>query len=167
MTLEIEKTLQHFSSVEQVSVNQLINRALKRWVEWDYYSERFGYTSLPTAVLPKMMKYISEEEAAELGRWTAQNVTKEFVVFWFKEFSVKTLLNGVALLSSKYANRWDYEYVYDTEKHVHILVLTHGMGRKWSIYYENLLRTAFEMLSQKIEPEVMENQLVVRIPAST
>jgi len=159
--------LQNLSRMEKTSVNQLVNRALNRWVEWDYYAERFGFASLPTSVLRRMMKYISEEEAAELARWLAQNVTKELVMFWFKEFSMTTLLKAVALLSSKYANQWDYEYVYDTEKHVHILVLTHGMGRKWSIYWEMLFRTAFEMLGVKTESELMENQLVVRIPAST
>lgn len=110
------------------------------------------------------MVYLTDEEAAELGRWTAKNVVREFVNFWFKEFSVRTLLRGIALLSSKYANHYDYEYVYDEEKHEHTLILTHGTGRKWTLYFEQLAKAAFKMLGIEIETDAMENQLVLRIP---
>jgi hypothetical protein len=143
----------------------MINTALRRWVEWDYYAERFGMISLPSAVLQRIMLYLTDEEAAELGRWTAKNVTKEFINFWFKEFSARTLLKGAALLSSKYANHYDYEYAYDELKHEHTLIMTHGTGRKWTLYFEQLVKTAFNMLGIEIETDPMENQLVIRIPA--
>jgi hypothetical protein len=90
-------------------------------------------------------------------------VTKEFINFWFKEFSARTLLRGIALLSSTYANHYDYEYAYDELKHEHTLILTHGTGRKWTLYFEQLAKTAFNMLGIKIETDAMENQLVLRI----
>lgn len=165
ITRDIEKALDRISDVEKVSMNHVINGALRRWVEWDYYAERFGVISLPSVVLRRIMVYLTDEEAAELGRWTAKNVAREFVNFWFKEFSERTLLRGIALLSSKYANHYDYEYAYDEEKHEHTLILRHGTGRKWTLYFEQLIKTAFNMLGIEIETDAMENQLVLRLPA--
>jgi hypothetical protein len=156
--------LNRFAGVEKVSVNHLVNTALRRWVEWDYYAERFGMTTMPSAVAERIMTYLSDEEAAELGRWAAKNVVREFINFWFKEFSLRTALMGAALLSSKYANSYDYEYSYDEDRQEHTLILTHRNGRKWTIYYEQLFKNTFRMLGIEIETEQMENQLVFRVP---
>jgi len=37
------------------------------------------------------------------------------------------------------------------------------LGRKWSVYYEHLLRGLFRGAGKEIEVDAMENQLVVRI----
>ena len=85
------------------------------------------------------------------------------VNFWFKKVSMKTMLATVALLSSKYANRYDYECTYDEDKREYTLVLTHGAGRRWTIYLQQLFKNAFRLTGIEIDTEVMENQLVFRV----
>jgi len=69
---------------ERVSVNFLVNRALRKFIEWDVYAEKFGFLSLPASMITKMMSYLSDEEAKEMGRWAGQNLVKDFLTFWFK-----------------------------------------------------------------------------------
>jgi hypothetical protein len=156
--------LNELSKTEEVSVNHVVNEALRKWVECDYYAQRFGHVSMPTALLHRILEYLTEGEVAELGRWEADNLSKEFVMLRFKEFSERSL-RAVALVASKYMNLFKYDYAYDSDKHAHIMILTHGMGRKWTIYLEHLLRNTYLLLDMETELEVMENQLIVRIPA--
>ncbi len=160
---DTETALSQLSDSEQVSVNHIVNEALRKWTEWDYYAQTFGNVSLPTALIKKMLEYITEEEAAEMGRWTAENLSREFVMLCCKEFSAEAL-RAIALIISKYNNLFKYDYTYDSERHMHTTILTHGMGRKWSIWLEHALRNTYLLLDMETELEVLENQLVVRIP---
>jgi hypothetical protein len=145
-----------------VSVNHIVNEALRKWTEWDYYAQTFGNVSLPTALIKKLMEYLSEDEAAELGRWTAENLSKEFVMLYCKKFSAEAL-RAIGLAVSKYSNLFKYDYTYDSERLVHTTILTHGMGRKWSIWLEHVLRNTYLLLDMETEMEVLENQVIVRI----
>jgi hypothetical protein len=117
---------------------------------------------LPTVTLAKLLTFTSDQRVAQLGRWAARNVAKEFTVFWFRDFSVRAALKLLELLGSRYAGR--FEYVHDATEKEHVVILKHGMGRKWSIYYEHLVRTVFgELLGKKVEVDRMENQVLARI----
>jgi len=165
MPQDVEKELRQIASTDRVSINFLINQALRRFVEWDYYADRFGFAVSPTprwTVFARLLSFTSDQEAAQLGRWAARNVAKEFTVFWFKEFSVRTALKSLELLGSRFARR--FEYVHNTSGKEHVVILNHGMGRKWSIYYEYLVRTVFEeLLGKKVNIEQMRNQVVARV----
>src|SRR5213595_3894053 len=88
-------------------------------------------------MITKMMSYLSDEEAKEMGRWAGQNLVKDFLTFWFKEVSVTTLVKGYPALESKYGKSFEYEEHVDGGRWT--IILKHGRGIKWSFYYEELL----------------------------
>ncbi len=162
---DVVKELQQIASTEKVSVNSLINQALLKFVEWDHYADKFGFAVALTPrwmIFARLLSFTSDQEAARLGRWAGRNVAKEFTIFWFKEFPVRTALKSLELLGSRYARR--YEYVHNTAGKEHVVILNHGMGRQWSFYYEYLVRTVFgELLGKKVRIERMKNQVMARI----
>jgi hypothetical protein len=161
---DTDRALSTLAEKERVSVNFLVNRALRKFIEWDVYAEKFGFVSMPASLITKMMSYLSDEEAKEMGRWAGQNLVKDFLTFWFKEVSVTTLVKGYPALESKYGKSFEYE------EHVEggrwTIILKHGRGAKWSYYYEELLRSVFEQLLKKeVKTERTEDQVVARFSA--
>ena len=172
MSRDVEKELQEIASTEKVSINSLINQALRKFIEWDYYADKFGFAISPTRqilllpprwqIFARLLSHASDQEAARLGRWAARNMAKEFTVYWFKEFSVQTALKSLELFYSRFARR--YEYVHNTTEKEYVVTLNHGMGRKWSIYYEYYVRTIFgELLGKKVKITQMKNQVLAHI----
>lgn len=158
---EADKFLQGFAQEEGVSVNFLINRALRKYVQWDTYADKFGMVSLPGSLVAKIMDLLTEEEARELGRWVGQNLVKEFITFWFKEVSLRVLVKGYPQLTAQYGGAFEYEE--HSEGGRWVLILKHGMGTKWSAYYEELFRAVFrDVFESDVKVETMENQVVVR-----
>jgi hypothetical protein len=99
-----------------------------------------------------------------MGRWVGRNAFREFTVFWFKEFTVRTALKSLELLGSRYARRYAYTLNDDPTGKEHVVILNHSMGRKWSIYYASLVKTVFgELLGKKVKITQMKNQVVTRI----
>ena len=161
---DTDKALSTLAEKERVSVNFLVNRALRKFIEWDVYAEKFGFLSVPASLITKMMSYLSEDEAKEMGRWAGQNLMKDFLTFWFKEVSITTLVKGFPSLESKYGKSFEYEEHVDGGKWT--IILKHGRGIKWSIYYEEILRSVFDsLLKKEVRTEKTEDQVVARFSA--
>lgn len=161
---DTDEALSTLAEKERVSVNFLVNRALRKFIEWDVYAEKFGFLSMPASLVTKMMSYLSDDEAKEMGEWAGQNLVKDFLTFWFKEVSVTTLVKGYPALESKYGRAFEYEEHVDGGRWT--IILKHGRGLKWSIYYEQILLSVFgNLLHREVKTEKTEDQVVARFSA--
>ena len=157
----MDASLQALAKDRGVSVNFLVNRSLRKFVEWDSHGEKFGIVSLPSAFIEKVMGTLTPEQARELGEWVGRNLVKEFLVFWFKEVSARTLLKGYPRLTAQYGRAFEYEEHVDGGHWT--IVLKHSGGRNWSVYYEELLRAVMkEVLNKEAQIESTEGQVVAR-----
>src|SRR3989475_11474431 len=91
---DADERLRNLASQGDTSVNTLVNRALRKFVEWDAYGEKFGFITLPSVILVKLMEGLTDEEAKQLGAWAGKNLEKEDITFWFKELTAEALLEG-------------------------------------------------------------------------
>ena len=159
---DADERLRHLAEQGDTSVNTLVNRALRKFVEWDAYGEKFGFITLPSAMLIKLMDCLTDEEARELGIWAGKNLVKEYITFWFKEVTPETLLEGFPKLLAKYGRAFAYEELEEGDRRT--IILKHGSGAKWSTFYEEAIRTAFhDHLKRDVKVEKSENQVVVRL----
>jgi hypothetical protein len=83
-------------------------------------------------------------------------------MFWFKELTPETLLEGFPKLLAKYGRAFAYEELVEDDRR--IIILKHGSGPRWSTFYEEMIRVAFrEHLQRDVRVEKTENQVVVRL----
>ena len=159
---DVDEFLRKFAEREGISVNFLVNKAIRRLVEWDVFAEKFGMVSLPGSLLVRMIESLSDVEAAELGEWVGRNLLPEFLTFWFKEVSLQTVVMGYSRLTARYAGAFEYEERAKEGKWT--IVFKHGGGARWSMYYEALLRTALGALLKGIEirTEKTDDQVIAR-----
>ena len=158
---DADERLRELAVQGTTSVNTLVNRALRKFVEWDAYGEKFGFITLPSVILVKLMDCLTDEEAKELGVWAGRNLLKEYITFWFKEVTPETLLEGFPRLLSKYGRAFAYEELVEEDRRV--IILKHGSGARWSTFYEEAMKTAFhDLLQRDVRVEKSENQVVVR-----
>ncbi len=159
---DVDKSLHKLALQEGISVNSLVNRALRRYVVWDVNSSRFGGVTLAGASLTRIMNYLSDDEVREYAQWVAENSVRDFVTFFFGDVTLHTLLKGLKLLGD-YGGHFVYEE--STTGHVRTVVLKHGRGMKWSIHYGEWVSLAVEkLLGLKVETEKTENQVIFRFP---
>lgn len=159
---DVDEFLRRFADREGISVNFLVNKAIRRLVEWDVFADKFGMVALPGSLLVKMMESLTDEEAAGLGMWVGENLLPEFLTFWFKEVSLQTVVMGYSRLTAKYARAFEYEE--RAKEGRWTIVFKHGGGARWSRYYEALLRTALTSLLKgaEINTEKTDDQVIAR-----
>src|SRR2546426_11437642 len=160
---DADERLRQLASQGDTSVNTLVNRALRKFVEWDAYGEKFGFITLPSVILIKLMDCLTDEEATALGAWAGKNLLKEYITFWFTEVTPETLLEGFPKLLSKYGRAFTYEELVEDDRRGIILIRNGGAG--WALFYEGTVKTPLPDRRQHAVPGgCAEDRVASRLP---
>src|SRR5438034_6221711 len=66
---DIDYQLEKLAHEQRVSVNYFANQALRKFVEWDVFADRLGFVTLPSDIFEKLVGFVTDEQAKELGGW--------------------------------------------------------------------------------------------------
>lgn len=138
---DLDEVLQKIAKDERVTVNSIVTKSLRKYVDWDRHAEKFGMLMVRPALLNDLMERQSLEEARELGRLAAKNSMRPAVEYIFVDFSLANVIEFLRRFS-KYSGRYSFEESADGRKHV--ILLRHSSGPKWSAYYEGMMRGILE-----------------------
>jgi hypothetical protein len=156
---DIDDAIERIAKEERLSLNQVANKALRRFVEWDKAPSNRGLVSVPSLLLVKLMASQSEAKAHELGRWAGRELFLPNLKAMHPTPSLESAESMMRMLGS-YGGRFTFDHTVDGRKH--IITIGQKMGRNWSVYYAGALETIFEKLLGKILGEtVSENMCVV------
>ena len=106
-----------------------------------------------------MMEFLSDQNATQLARTTGALLARELIQFMFKELSLAAVLKHFELQGVHFVN---HHFDQKGEGDSHTIIIRHTMGPKWSIYYDELIRSLFNELNIPIEVERLENHVTGR-----
>ncbi len=157
--------LQREADQNQISLNVLVNQALKRYSDWYRYENRIGMMPVPKAMLTLIDKAVdmAKKDGIKdevIGHWKEQlikqaaevafNIMKDAVWFMKKQYNlwaVLTVLQDYMKVSGINADH----RIEGGRKHV--IVIKHELGENWSLFTKELLKLIFENLA-KVRAEV-------------
>jgi hypothetical protein len=158
---EVDSKLVEIADKDEVSINTLVNKALRRHVEWDARADKFGFMCVPTSIMAKIFDCLTEEEARELGTWSGDKELTEMVNFWFMKLDLDSSFKLLNLLSTRFEN--SIKFVRSSTGEIHTIILKHDLGPNASIYYSEQLKGLFEHLGYKVETMETPSQVVAKI----
>jgi predicted CopG family antitoxin len=153
--------LEELAKQENVSISFIINKALRRHVEWEIYAEKFGLMMAFTAKMRRIYDSFTDEEARELGRQSATNEYSEFINFWFKKIDFDTTLKALEILGSEYARSFKFEHSFDGN--VHTIIFKHDRGPRTSAFYAEIAKVLFNRLNMKVDAVESDQQLTITV----
>ncbi len=161
----VARQLDDLAEREGVSVNSVVNKLVKKYVEWDSYAEKFDLQSFSGSLLRHLADKLSENDMHSLGRWWAENRASEYSELWYGTENLETMIN-VFTLMSRYGRRFSFQVVQKPDREV-ILLINHGLGTKWSEFYATILKAWLGRMKTgevvRSEVKSSENQVVARI----
>jgi hypothetical protein len=145
---------------EDVSVNQLVTKALRRYIEWENLVDKVGLVEFHEKSLELLFDSISDERARELGRDTGMNAWMDMVTFLLQGFNYTTILKMLEL-RGRYG-RW---FIFDksSENGVDTIILKHRQGRRVSAFLSEAVKALLERTNLKFELVEMEHQVLFRV----
>jgi hypothetical protein len=105
---DLDNLLERDSKDKGVSTNSLINSILTKYAEWDRYTEKVGFISLPRDGFKLIINSVDEQEVKKLAEEVGSRQPQELLMFWFKKTTLNAFLEGL-LLFCRYGGIAKYE----------------------------------------------------------
>ena len=153
--------LEELANQENVSISFIINKALRRHVEWEIYAEKFGFMMAFTSKMRRIFESLTDAEARELGSQSAENEYSEFINFWFKKIDFDTTVKALELLGSEYARSFKFEHSFDGS--MHTIIFKHDRGPRTSAYYAEMVKVLFNRLNLKVDTVESDQQVTIAV----
>lgn len=163
LTQDVDKLLEKDAKDRSISVNGLISAIMTKYVEWDRYSERFGYVSLTHESFRYILEATDEDKLISAAKEYGAKVPKEFMLFWFKKTGINSFLKGLSL-RCKYAGIAQYEL--ETQGRDYIVTIHHKFGEKWSSFFKTILEQEIKYaVGFPAKFDVTTSSIVIKITA--
>ena len=132
----LDNLLERDSEDKRISINSLITSLITRYAEWDRYTDKIGFISLPREVIKFLFDSIDDENLRQLAEGFGTRHAEEYTMLWFKRLSSDSFLDQLALFC-RYAGLARYEI--ETNERDQIIILHHELGMKWSIFLGHII----------------------------
>jgi hypothetical protein len=158
---DLDRALEEIAKQENQSVSLIINKALLRYVEWEYPAGRFGLMTVSSSVMRKLFHLLTVDQARTFGREAGAQFFSEFVNFWFKALDFNALLKALEYLGDQYARAFHFEHSFDGK--VHTIIMKHDRGPATSAYYAEALKALLDRLGLKGETVESDQQVTISV----
>lgn len=148
---EVLGYLNEESQQKRTSLNTLVSQILLSHAEFHTFASRAGMVSMPKTLLMRLMDKLSQKEVIELSEYIAMNELKDTVLLMKTHYDEMSLLQFI----ESWARVGGIPYrihVKDDDGHSKTtsFVIQHDMGERWSLYFVELFKFAFEQMGRTI-----------------
>jgi len=156
---QLNELLQKDAETENRTVSALVVSILTKYAEWDRYTQKFGFVTVPRSTYKRMIEAMDEQTYLTATE-EAPSTFLEMIRFWYRRVDPQTVCAFGERLS-KYVGTTQCE-VDDTDGN-YTITLEHNLGMK----YSNHMKRVYETVTRQtlgIEPkiEVTNNSIFIR-----
>ena len=162
---DVSEKIDELVGGHSLEANVLVNKAIRRYVEWGRYVDSFKLVTSDPRLMKKLWAHITIEEAREMGTQNGKDTVVEFILYYFHKFDLDSVLKVFQLIGAEYANAYLYSEFGD--KDTRTVILRHSMGRSASAYYGASFKALCDRLGVKVELEETEDQLTCKIGSAS
>ena len=146
---------------EDISLNTLINRILKRYSEWDMYEGKAGMIPVNRRVIKTLFEGLSKEEVVKMSREVAKNEVYNIALF-MKGKSKLDVDSFISWFLSRMKNCT--EITENKENYNKTYILKHDLGENWSLYHKTVLDSIFmDYLQTPIQTSITDSTIVFAV----
>lgn len=146
---ELNDVLQHDAKAENRTVSALVVSILTKYAEWDRFTQKFGFVSIPRVNYKHMIDAM-DEDAYMTATEDTPSTFLEMVRFWHKRVDTETVCAFCETLS-KYVGTTQCEIEQTGGKYA--ITLQHDFGPKYSLHLKRDYETGLRQ-GLRIEPEI-------------
>jgi hypothetical protein len=158
----LDRAIQQKAKEANTSVNFLVNRLIRKYIDWDLPGEKFGLGPVAASLVNRLFDGIDDKSAYEMGRSIAREFYEPYATYLFGELTFETSIR-LFRRASDYGGRYSFDS--NSDKRHHVLVLRHNGGLKLSRFYSGVFQGVYsELLKMEAKVECTKEHCVVRLP---
>src|SRR5437016_3932994 len=158
----LDRAIQEKAKEANTSVNFLVNRIIRKYIDWDLPGEKFGLGPVSAILMNRLFDGLDDKSAFDMGRSIAHDFFEPYASYLFGELTFET-----SILLFRRASDYGGRYIFDSnpDKRHHVLILRHNGGQKLSRFYSGVFQGVYsEILKMEVKVECTKDYCVVRLP---
>jgi hypothetical protein len=144
---EVLKRLDSESKRRGISLNTFANQIFQEFLDWDMLQPQSGMIPIAKPVIIEMLKKMSKEEVTALAKQVGKDTIHDAVVFMKQRMNLDSFLSWLEMWTKKNSNIGFSHRLEDDG--VHVCIMKHDLGEKWSLYHKTVLETISNDILQK------------------
>ena len=176
---------------KRTSLNTLVSQVLQSHTEYHTLAARAGMISVSKSLLITIIESMDPQEVTALSQYIAKNELKDTILLMKRSYNKESIVdfieswarasgfpyrhhrtrNNTLDGNDEDNNHKGYHGAHDNnhtpssnmEEIGHSFVIQHDMGEKWSRYFTELFRFAFEQLGIKMDSEHTANTISIKV----
>jgi hypothetical protein len=148
---------------DRITLNALVDQVFDSYVTWDRTAAKSGWIVIKKETLRSFVDGMDEKKLARLGVRAAKIVMRDTLLSISGKIDLETWL----LVTKHRSVRSGFAYQESWDDGKIKMVITHGMGSKWSFFHKWYYLQMLKDLGKKADVEYTPNTLVINIKAST
>jgi predicted DNA-binding ribbon-helix-helix protein len=142
---EILDSLRQEAKRKDISVNTLVSQIAKQHKNWHSTAAQAGFISVRKPLMIKLLESQNEEQVKSLAKYVADSSNKDFILMLRRKYNIHSAIDMI----ETWIHTSGYSYVHnlddlDYSNRLHLFVVQHHMGMKWSMYLAELYKNLFE-----------------------
>lgn len=147
------------SQNKEVSLNTLASQILRKHIEWDNNAAKAGLIPFPKSLLRWLFDQLEEDKVRDAARYIAESQIRDIILLLRKQYEFETFIDVIV----SWFRVSHFPYTHTVKDSTHTFVIQHDMGKKYSIYFAQLLNSVCEDLASRPEIETTANSIVFKV----
>lgn len=138
---------------QDVSLNVLVNKVFKRYVDWGMFESQVGMVPVARPILDALFKKFDENEIIDLAQKVGRDIVSDIAKFMKGSMDLDSFMSWFET-RMKISN---FDMNHSLQNDTHTYIIKHDLGRNWSLYHKTVLELIFHNVFQKsIKIEINE-----------
>jgi hypothetical protein len=130
---------------KRVSLNTLASQIFKTHAEFTGAATKAGMVSFQKNLLIRLMNKLSEDEVRNLSQEIGKNEMKDTVLMLKRSYTAESFIDFI----ESWIRVSGFPFTHDVSGNTHHFIIQHDMGKRWSLYLEELFKFVFHDLGAK------------------
>ena len=158
---DVDNAILERAKEANVSVNLLLNRLIRKYIEWDIPGEKFGLGPVAGSLLNGLFEKTDDKSAFDLGRRFAHEFFEPFCTYLFGQLTLDTSF-ALFRRAADYGGRFSFDV--NSDKKQQVLVLRHNGGEKISRFYSGIFEGVYsETLKVDVSVDYTKDYCVAKV----
>ena len=156
LVLELETE----STQRSISQNVLVKQILEKYVQWDRFSNKIGMIPVPKGILESLGVELDGKDIDEIINMIFPMI-KDTVLFIKGGYDLKRCIETL----EDYMRASGMNSDHRVEGDVHIFLIQHDLGMKWSVFTEQLLTQVFRSFlpDKELKFQTTDNTVILSV----
>ena len=156
LVLELETE----STQRSISQNVLVKQILEKYVQWDRFSNKIGMIPVPKGILESLGVELDGKDIDEIITMIFPMI-KDTVLFMKGGYDLKRCVETL----EDYMRASGMNSDHRVEGDIHIFLIQHDLGMKWSVFTEQLLTQVFRSFlpDKELKFQTTENTVILSV----